>query len=94
MNSAPRRRTDDEFDTGWRLKKEFSAGDAIAILVAAMSILSMYFKLDTRISLVENDSISRREAVQKIERRFEIIDMKLDRVIERLPPTPSDQRTR
>jgi len=73
-------------DTGWKLKKELSLGDLLAIAIALLSIISVYFKVDTRLILLENDRVERREAIvrfeQKAERKFELIDAKLDRLLE------------
>lgn len=73
-------------ETGWKLKKELSLGDLLAIAIALMSIISVYFKVDTRLVLLENDRVERREAItrfeQKAERKFELIDTKLDRLLE------------
>lgn len=73
-------------DAGWKLKKELSLGDLLAIAIALLSIISVYFKVDTRLILLENDRVERREAIvrfeQKAERKFELIDEKLDRLLE------------
>lgn len=73
-------------DSGWKLKKELSLGDLLAIAIAMMSIVSVYFKVDTRLIVLENDRIERREAIArfeaKAERKFELIDNKLDRLLE------------
>ena len=73
-------------DAGWKLKKELSLGDVLAIVIAMLSIVSVYFKVDTRLVLLEADRIERREAIarfkQKAERKFELIDAKLDKLLE------------
>ena len=73
-------------DAGWKLKKELSLGDLLAIAIALLSIISVYFKVDTRLILLENDRVERREATirfeQKAERKFELIDAKLDKLLE------------
>ena len=38
----------------WVLKKEISIGDLFAFIVAAAAVITAYFSLDKRISLVEN----------------------------------------
>lgn len=49
-------------------------------------IVSVYFKVDTRLIVLENERIDRREAIArfeaKAERKFEQIDSKLDRLLE------------
>lgn len=71
---------------GWKLKKELSLGDVLAIVIAMLSIMSVYFKVDTRLALLEADRIERREVItaheQKAERKFELIDAKLDKLLE------------
>lgn len=73
-------------ESGWKLKKELSLGDLLAIAIALMSIVSVYFKVDTRLVILEDDRIERREAIArfetKAERKFELIDSKLDRLLE------------
>lgn len=73
-------------DNGWKLKKELSLGDVLAIVIALLSIMSVYFKVDTRLALLEADRIERREVItrfeQKAERKFELIDAKLDKLLE------------
>lgn len=76
----------EERDGGWKLKKELSLGDVLAIVIAMLSIISVYFKVDTRLILLENDRIERRETIakfeQKTERKFDQIDSKLDKLLE------------
>lgn len=77
---------EEEKDGGWKLKKELSLGDVLAIAIAMLSIISVYFKVDTRLILLENDRIERRETIakfeQKTERKFDQIDSKLDKLLE------------
>lgn len=44
---------DDEQRRKWRINREVSAGDLIAITVAIVAVLSSYFSLDKRVAVVE-----------------------------------------
>lgn len=59
----------------WKIHREISIGDIIAILVAGAAVMASYYKLDSRISILEafNPSIAN---------RLDRIENKLDRVIE------------
>ena len=77
---------ENENESGWKIKKELSLGDLLAIAIALLSIVSVYFKVDTRLIVLENERTDRREAIArfeaKAERKFEQIDSKLDRLLE------------
>ena len=73
-------------ESGWKLKKELSLGDVLAIVIALLSIMSVYFKVDNRLVILEEDRIERTKVIEKFEakaeRKFEQIDTKLDRLLE------------
>lgn len=76
------RRTDD--NDQWRLKKELSIGDLIAIVVALVSVLSAYHLHDVRISVLEKEVSTGHESDADIKKRLETLDAKIDRVLERI----------
>lgn len=39
---------------GWRIKKEVSLGDIVAILIAVVAVMTAYMTLNTRIAVVES----------------------------------------
>lgn len=45
---------------GWRIKREFSIGDLIAIAAASVGILTSYFTMDKRVSLLEDKALAQR----------------------------------
>lgn len=67
----------------WRVKKEISLGDVIAIVIAIAAVLSSYAKLDNRISLLELSNGYTQAAFAKLDQNIEKISAKLDRLIER-----------
>jgi len=73
-------------DDGWSIKKEFSIGDGIAILVAFLTIVSVYYKVDTRLIVLENDKQDRKEYFNRYEAKsddqFKEISRKLDKLTE------------
>jgi len=69
----------------WRVKKEISLGDAIAIVIAISAVLGSYARLDNRISLLEQSSGYTREAFMKIDAQLEKLSNKIDKLIERRP---------
>ena len=87
MQTAERRQHDDR----WVIKKEFSLGDGIAIAVAFLSLVSVYYRVDTRLVILETDKSERRVYVDrledKIDRKFLLIDGKLDRLLEAIAVT-------
>ena len=78
--------SDQRPDEQWRIKKELSLGDILAIFVALFAVASVYHKVDARLQMLEAERIERRETVAKFEakaeRKFEQIDTKLDRLLE------------
>jgi len=84
-------------DDSWTLKKEFSIGDGIAILVAFLTIVSVYYKVDTRLIVLENHNIERKVYVErleeKIDRKFVSIDNKLDRLLEAVAVNHGNQQS-
>lgn len=67
----------------WRVKKEISLGDVIAIVVAVAAVLGSYARLDNRISLLEQSSSFSQAAFSKLEAQIEKLSAKIDRLIER-----------
>lgn len=67
----------------WRVKKEISLGDVIAIVVAVAAVLGSYARLDNRISLLEQSSSFSQAAFSKLEAQIEKLSTKIDRLIER-----------
>ena len=67
----------------WRVKKEISLGDVIAIVVSITAILGAYARLDTRVSLLEQSSSYTKAAFDKIDASIEKLSAKIDRLIER-----------
>jgi hypothetical protein len=82
VQTVDRRQHDDR----WVIKKEFSLGDGIAIIVAFVSLVSVYYRVDNRLVILETDKAERRVYVDrledKIDRKFLLIDGKLDRLLE------------
>lgn len=70
--TTERRRDSDR----WKFLKEISIGDIVGILAAASAILTAYYKLDTRITVLE-------AVKSEIGSRLDRIENKLDRAIER-----------
>jgi hypothetical protein len=71
-------------DTGWKLKRELSIGDILAIIIALVSVLSAYHTLDVRLSIMEKDGVASKERDNDVKRSIEILNQKVDRVLERL----------
>lgn len=67
----------------WRVKKEISLGDMIAIVVSITAVLGAYARLDTRVSLLEQGQSYTRAAFDKIDASIERLATKIDRLIER-----------
>jgi hypothetical protein len=79
---------------GWRIKKEISVGDLVAILMAAAGIVTAYFTLDKRVALLEDrivrqneidrsQDMTTKEALQGMRDELRAVSAKLDRLIER-----------
>lgn len=81
MNIERRNQTEQR----WVIKKEFSVGDGIAILFAFLTIVSVYYKVDTRLIVLENADQARRVHIDRFEskadRKFDQIDSKLDQLL-------------
>jgi hypothetical protein len=71
-------------DTGWKLKRELSIGDILAIIIALVSVLSAYHTLDVRLSIMEKEGVASKERDNDVKRSIEILNQKVDRVLERL----------
>jgi hypothetical protein len=82
----------------WSIKKEISIGDVGAMVLAAFAIITAYFSLDKRITLVEGtqakqEAIDRAQDAAQIALKYEFsswlirIESKLDRLFD-----GSDQR--
>ena len=71
-------------DTGWKLKRELSIGDILAIIIALVSVLSAYHTLDVRLSIMEKEGVAIKERDNDVKRSIEILNQKVDRVLERL----------
>lgn len=69
---------------GWKLKRELSIGDILAIIIALVSVLSAYHTLDVRLSIMEKDGVASKERDNDVKRSIEILNQKVDRVLERL----------
>lgn len=67
----------------WRVKKEISLGDVIAIVVALTAMMGAYARLDNRISLLEQSNGYSQAAFAKIDAQLEKLSAKIDRLIER-----------
>lgn len=67
----------------WRVKKEISLGDMIAIVVAVAAVLGSYARLDNRISLLEQSNGYTQAAFAKLDASIEKLALKIDRLIER-----------
>lgn len=67
----------------WRVKKEVSLGDVIAIVISIMAVLGSYVRLDTRVSLLEQGQSYTQAAFAKLDSSIERISAKIDRLIER-----------
>lgn len=71
----------------WHMNREVSLGDVVGMLVAGAAILVAYGRLDTRVSLVEQQQGTIKADVEQTTKRLETamgeINHKLDRLIER-----------
>jgi len=67
----------------WRVKKEVSLGDVIAIVVSITAVLGAYARLDTRVSLLEQGQSYTQAAFSKLDASIEKLSAKIDRLIER-----------
>lgn len=71
----------------WRIKREVSAGDIVAIAVAIVAVLAAYMRLDARVTVVEITTAANTQAVtetvQEIKVELRRLVDKIDRVIER-----------
>ncbi len=67
----------------WRVKKEISLGDVVAIVVAITAVLASYASLSTRVSLLEQSDGYKQAAFAKLEASIEKLALKIDRLIER-----------
>lgn len=74
---------DDEQRRKWRINREVSAGDLIAIVVSITAVLGAYARLDTRVSLLEQGSSYTQAAFAKLDASIEKLSAKIDRLIER-----------
>ena len=79
-----------ERDTNpWRIKKEISLGDLIAIVVAIAAVLTAYMRLDARVTVVELTAAQNAQSVnvvlQEIRIEMRRLADKLDRFTERKP---------
>ncbi len=81
---------------GWKIKREFSVGDLLAIVFAGASILLAYGKLDTRTALLEDfrraqeqrdsgQDVALHTAVGEVNVRLTRIEDKADLLLQRRP---------
>lgn len=79
---------------GWRVKREVSLGDIVAIVLAFAAATVAWANLNTRVSLLEQATITQKsnderqdaEAIryqQRIGEELEKLNRKLDRLLER-----------
>lgn len=73
----------------WRLNREVSAGDLVAISVAVVAVLTSYFSLDKRVAVIETLSAQQQSAVsqtvQEIKHELRRLTDKIERLTERRP---------
>ena len=71
---------------GWSISKVINVGDVITILVFSFSIFMMFNSVDKRIASntqsIQELKERRAEDMDRIDKRLESIDKKLDRIIE------------
>lgn len=74
-------------DAGWKISKVINLGDVITIVIMVASMFVAYNELDKRVE-ANTQSIKfakeqRNEDVQRVEKRLEGIDKKLDRLLDK-----------
>lgn len=83
-------------DANWTIKKEISLGDAVAVIIAVISVVGSYFSLKGQIDTVELRLTLQEKATDvlknDINERLKNIDDKLQRLIEREANQHGDQR--
>lgn len=71
---------------GWRIKKEVSLGDIVAIVIAIMAVMTAYATLNTRIAIVESLTQANNAAlagtVLEIKTELRRLNDKMERMIE------------
>lgn len=55
---------------GWKLKKEISLGDAVALVMAASAVLYSYSTLDKRLTVLEQIT---QQQIQRDDRQDEVV---------------------
>lgn len=73
---------DQEERSQWRLNKELSIGDLLAIVIALVSVFSAYHTLDVRISIIEREFIQAQQTDAEVKEALKGINAKLDRLFE------------
>lgn len=72
----------------WTLKREVSAGDLLAVIVAVIAALSAYFVLTTRIALVEQRMTQQEQLraadTSSVTANFNDLRRTLERLVDRL----------
>lgn len=65
---------EDEVREGWRVRKEISLGDVLAIVVCLSTVAAAFYHHDTRIAILERDISDLRSWKQEI--REDLRDIK------------------
>lgn len=110
MGFLPMSPHDDEWDgidrrarQSWRVKKEISLGDIVAIVTAFVAVMMAYSTLDKRIQRQEDIAVAQREVDRRqdeeqlrsqgrIEQSIRALDDKLERILERTRTRPFGDR--
>jgi len=70
----------------WRLNREISAGDLIAIAVAITAVMTTYFQLDKRVAVVEiisaQNNATLKHDVSEIKQDVRRLGDKIERYVE------------
>ncbi len=73
----------------WRINREVSAGDLVAISVAVTAVLTSYFSLDKRVAVMETLTTQQQsvvtQTVQEIKSELRRLTDKIERMTERRP---------
>lgn len=71
----------------WRLNREVSAGDIVAIAVAITAVLTSYFSLDKRVAVVETlstqNNATLKQDVSEIKQDVRRLGDRIERIFEK-----------